>query len=132
MFMFVEDKDRGRSNKLREIAEENPEIQDVLLQKASLLDRNYANIIDKKKFLEVLAQVDDVLNKVEDQLSNHTGGNLIYKPLNAHVKINKIIENFFATPCIYGRPNGFWLVLITLYILLYNWVSVKIGKFCVL
>jgi hypothetical protein len=55
-------------------AERNPDIQDVLLQKAKFQETKHASLTDKEEFKNILKQVDLVLSQVEKELESHTEG----------------------------------------------------------
>lgn len=55
-------------------AERNPEIQDILLQKAKFQETKHASVTDKDEYKKILNQVDSVLSQVEKELQSHTEG----------------------------------------------------------
>lgn len=65
--------EKKSSASLRETAEKNPESRDVLLQKANAQDKKHLLVTDKSEYLKVLAQVDQVLDEVEEELASHAG-----------------------------------------------------------
>lgn len=68
------DAEKNSSSNLRKYAQENPDAKDMLLKKADAQDEKHKIIVDKNEFLKLLAQVDEVLTKVEEELATHTGG----------------------------------------------------------
>ncbi|XP_019874382.1 ganglioside-induced differentiation-associated protein 1 [Aethina tumida] len=65
--------EKNSSSNLRKYAQENPDAKDMLLKKADAQDEKHKIIVDKNEFLKLLAQVDEVLTKVEEELATHTG-----------------------------------------------------------
>jgi len=55
-------------------AERNPDIQDILLQKAKFQETKHISVTDKEEFKKILNQVDVVLSEVEKELESHTEG----------------------------------------------------------
>lgn len=57
---------------LRECAENSPEAREILLQKANAHDKKLPTMLNKESYLKLLEQVEDVLTKVEEELSKHS------------------------------------------------------------
>jgi hypothetical protein len=66
--------EKNSADVLRMRAERNPEIRDILLQKAEFQETKHATVIDKDKYKKILDQVDSVLSQVETELQSHTEG----------------------------------------------------------
>ena len=66
--------EKNSANMLRMHAERNPDIQDILLQKAKFQETKHISVTDKEEFKKILNQVDVVLSEVEKELESHTEG----------------------------------------------------------
>ena len=66
--------EKNSANVLRMHAERNPDIQDILLQKAKFQETKHISVTDKEEFKKILNQVDTVLSEVEKELESHTEG----------------------------------------------------------
>lgn len=66
--------EKNSANVLRMHAERNPDIQDILLQKAKFQEAKHISVTDKEEFKKILDQVDAVLSEVEKELESHTEG----------------------------------------------------------
>lgn len=66
--------EKNSASMLRMHAQRNPDIQDILLQKAKFQETKHASITDKEEFKKILNQVDLVLTEVEKELESHTEG----------------------------------------------------------
>ena len=66
--------EKNSANVLRMHAERNPDIQDILLQKAKFQETKHISVTDKEEFKKILNQVDVVLSEVEKELESHTEG----------------------------------------------------------
>jgi hypothetical protein len=66
--------EKNSANVLRMHAERNPDIQDILLQKAKFQETKHMSVTDKEEFKKILSQVDAVLSEVEKELESHTEG----------------------------------------------------------
>ena len=66
--------EKNSANVLRMHAERNPDIQDILLQKAKFQETKHISVTDKEEFKKILNQVDAVLSEVEKELESHTEG----------------------------------------------------------
>lgn len=66
--------ERNSASMLRMHAERNPDIQDILLQKAKFQETKHLSVTDKEEFKKILNQVDAVLSEVEKELESHTEG----------------------------------------------------------
>jgi len=64
--------EKNSANVLRMHAERNPDIQDILLQKAKFQETKHISVTDKEEFKKILNQVDTVLSEVEKELESHT------------------------------------------------------------
>ncbi|KAI4470385.1 gdap1 isoform a [Holotrichia oblita] len=62
------------STMLRERAEKNPQHKEILLQKADLQEKKHLQVIDKNEFGKILGHLDNVLDKIEEELSKHGEG----------------------------------------------------------
>ncbi|KRT78723.1 Glutathione S-transferase [Oryctes borbonicus] len=56
---------------LREYAEKNPKHKDILLQKADLQEKKHFQVISKDEFAKVIGKLDNVLDKIEEELAKH-------------------------------------------------------------
>lgn len=61
---------------MKKLAETNPDYKDVLLKKAEIQEKKHLTVTNKDEYIKILEQVDDVLTKVESELSLHIGGEL--------------------------------------------------------
>jgi hypothetical protein len=66
--------EKNSADVLRMHAERNPEIRDILLQKAKFQETKHASVTDKDEYKKILTQVDSVLSQVEKELQSHTEG----------------------------------------------------------
>lgn len=66
--------EKNSANILRMHAERNPDIQDILLQKAQFQETKHVSVTDKEEFKKILNQVDAALSEVEKELESHTEG----------------------------------------------------------
>jgi Iap family predicted aminopeptidase len=66
--------EKNSANVLRMHAERNPDIQDILLQKAKVQEAKHISMTDKEEFKKILNQVDAALSEVEKELESHTEG----------------------------------------------------------
>lgn len=66
--------EKNSASVLRMHAERNPDIQDILLQKAKFQETKHISVTDKEEFKKILNQVDVVLSEVEKELESHTEG----------------------------------------------------------
>ncbi|GFG38618.1 hypothetical protein Cfor_09222 [Coptotermes formosanus] len=64
--------EKNSANILRMHAERNPDIQDILLQKAQFQETKHVSVTDKEEFKKILNQVDAALSEVEKELESHT------------------------------------------------------------
>lgn len=58
------------STTLREHAEKNPKSREILLQKADLQDKKHIQVTNKEEFSKIVDHLDNVLDKIEEELSN--------------------------------------------------------------
>jgi hypothetical protein len=66
--------EKNSADVLRMHAERNPEIQDILLQKAKFQETKHTSVTDKDEYKKILNQVDSVLSQVEKELQSHKEG----------------------------------------------------------
>lgn len=83
--------EKNSADVLRMHAERNPEIQDILLQKAKFQETKHASVTDKEEYKKILNQVDSVLSQVEKELQSHTEGRALtlLRILQCLVNINR-------------------------------------------
>lgn len=67
--------ENNRSEILKAHAENNPECRHILLKKLEFHERRHQIVTNKEEFLSVLNQVEDVLDKVEEELASHNHKN---------------------------------------------------------
>lgn len=65
---------RNASRILTDAAEKNPEAKEALMQKAAWMELNNTKIFSKEDYVLILNQVEEVLDKVEEELKSHVGG----------------------------------------------------------
>lgn len=73
LFVFI-DAEINSSTMLRERAEKNPQHKEILLQKAELQEKKHLQVIDKNEFGKIIGHLDNVLDKIEEELSKHGEG----------------------------------------------------------
>lgn len=76
------DSEKDAPERLRKHAEENPEVRDVLLQKASVQEQKNSVLTNKDEYVQILDQVDEVLTNVEKELTSHAEGKCMITILN--------------------------------------------------
>lgn len=65
---------RNASRMLMDAAEKNPEAKETLMQKITWMELNSTKIFRKEDYVLILNQVEEVLDKVEEELKSHVGG----------------------------------------------------------
>lgn len=70
---FVTEAEEKNATNLRLLAEKNPNIKNILLEKAEVQEKKYNLIKDEVEFEKLLDQVDSVLKEVEKELSSRDG-----------------------------------------------------------
>lgn len=100
--------EKNSANILRMHAERNPDIQDILLQKAKFQEMKHVSVTDKEEFKKILNQVDTVLSEVEKELESHTEG--------MRSKAVSSCEHLLATHC---------SVLVAL-------IFIRLAKYCII
>jgi hypothetical protein len=66
--------EKNSADVLRMHAERNPEVREILLQKAKFQETKHTSVTDKDEYKKILNQVDSVLSQVEKELQSHTEG----------------------------------------------------------
>jgi hypothetical protein len=97
--------EKNSADVLRMHAERNPEVRDILLQKAKFQETKHAAVTDKNEYEKILNQVDLVLSQVEKELQSHTEGRALTLLRFIH-SIPKYWPDYTVS-----HPGDGWLVL---------------------
>lgn len=65
---------RNASRMLMDAAEKNPVAKETLMQKVTWMELNSTKIFSKEDYVLILNQVEEVLDKVGEELESHVGG----------------------------------------------------------